>query len=78
MDGSKVHGGLIARTRKWLAGFLDRALEAVTAVNETIDKMGSTGELKTFNRAFKEPVKSTPLSDLLTLSTSGKRRCWRP
>jgi hypothetical protein len=27
---------------------VDRALEAVTAVNDTIDKMGSTGDLKAF------------------------------
>jgi hypothetical protein len=33
---------------------VDRALAAVAVVNETIDKMGSTGELKAFNRAFKE------------------------
>jgi hypothetical protein len=33
---------------------LDRALAAVAAVNDTIDKMGSTGELKAFNRAFKQ------------------------
>jgi hypothetical protein len=39
---------------------VDRALEAVTAVNETIDKMGSTGELKAFNRAFKEARKVDP------------------
>jgi hypothetical protein len=29
-------------------------LEALTAVNEMIDKMGSTGEFKAFNRAFME------------------------
>jgi hypothetical protein len=39
---------------------VDRALEAVSAVNETIDKMGSTGELKAFNRAFKEARKVDP------------------
>jgi hypothetical protein len=37
---------------------VDRALEAVTAVNDTIDKMGSTGELKSFNRAFKDARKA--------------------
>jgi hypothetical protein len=37
---------------------VDRALDAVTAVNETIDKMGSTGELKAFNRAFKAARKA--------------------
>ena len=33
---------------------VERALEAVTVVNDTIDKMASTGELRKFNRAFKE------------------------
>jgi hypothetical protein len=33
---------------------VDRALAAVAAVTDTIDKMGSTGELKAFNSAFKE------------------------
>jgi hypothetical protein len=33
---------------------IDRALQAVTAVNDTIDKMGSTDEIKAFNRAFKQ------------------------
>jgi hypothetical protein len=33
---------------------VERALEAVTVVNDTIDKMASTGELREFNRAFKE------------------------
>jgi hypothetical protein len=36
---------------------LDRALEAVTVVNDTIDKMGSTDELKAFNRAFEQARK---------------------
>jgi hypothetical protein len=39
---------------------LDRALAAVAAVNDTIDKMGSTGELKAFNRAFKEARRVDP------------------
>jgi len=39
---------------------VDRALEAVTAVNETTDKMGSTGEIKAFNRAFKEARRVDP------------------
>jgi hypothetical protein len=39
---------------------IDRALEAVAAVNDTIDKMGSTGELKAFNRAFKDARKVDP------------------
>jgi hypothetical protein len=39
---------------------VDRALEAVTAVNDTIDTMGSTGELKAFNRAFKDARKVDP------------------
>jgi hypothetical protein len=39
---------------------LDRALAAVAAVNETIDKMGSTGEIKAFNRAFKEARRVDP------------------
>jgi hypothetical protein len=29
-------------------------------VNEAIEKMGSTGELKAFNRAFKEARKAEP------------------
>ncbi|OCK61510.1 hypothetical protein [Bradyrhizobium sp. LMTR 3] len=29
-------------------------MAAVVAVNEAIDKMGATGELKAFNRAFKD------------------------
>jgi hypothetical protein len=33
---------------------IERALAAVAAVNHTIDKMGSTGELRELNRAFKE------------------------
>jgi len=33
---------------------IDRALAAVAAVSDTIDKMGSTGEFKAFDRAFKE------------------------
>jgi hypothetical protein len=37
---------------------IDRALAAVAAVNDTIDKMGSTGELK--NRAFKEARRVDP------------------
>jgi hypothetical protein len=39
---------------------IDRALAAVAAVNDTIDKMGSTGELKEFNRAFKEARRVDP------------------
>ena len=39
---------------------VDRALTAVAAVNDTIDKMGSTGELKAFNRAFKEARRADP------------------
>jgi len=39
---------------------IDRALPGVAAVNDTIDKMGSTGELKAFNRAFKEARKVDP------------------
>ena len=39
---------------------IDRALAAVAAVNDTIDKMGSTGELKAFNRAFKDARKVDP------------------
>jgi hypothetical protein len=39
---------------------VDRALEAVAAVNDTIDKMGSTGGLKAFNRAFKDARKVDP------------------
>jgi hypothetical protein len=40
---------------------IERALAAVAAVNETIDKMGSTGELKAFNRAFKKARKVDPI-----------------
>jgi hypothetical protein len=39
---------------------IERALAAVTAVNDTIDKMGSTGELREFNRAFKDARKADP------------------
>jgi hypothetical protein len=39
---------------------IERALEAVAAVNDTIDKMGSTGELKAFNRAFKDARRVDP------------------
>jgi hypothetical protein len=39
---------------------IDRALGAVAAVNDTIDKMGSTGELKAFNRVFKDARKVDP------------------
>jgi hypothetical protein len=39
---------------------INRALAAVAAVNDTIDKMGSTGELKAFNRAFKEGRRVDP------------------
>jgi hypothetical protein len=39
---------------------IDRALAAVAAVNDTIDKRGSTGELKAFNRAFKDARKVDP------------------
>jgi hypothetical protein len=39
---------------------VERALAAVAAVNDTIDKTGSTGELKAFNRAFKEARKVDP------------------
>lgn len=33
---------------------IERAMAAVAAVNDAIDKMASTGELKAFNRALKE------------------------
>jgi hypothetical protein len=39
---------------------VERALEAVAVMNDTIDKMGSIGELKAFNRAFKEARKVDP------------------
>jgi hypothetical protein len=39
---------------------VERALKAVTVVNDTIDKMGSTGELKAFNRDFKEARRVDP------------------
>jgi hypothetical protein len=54
------------------------AVAAVAAVNDTIDKMGSTGELKAFNRAFKRRGGSTRQSDISTVSMPGRRRCWRP
>jgi hypothetical protein len=57
---------------------IDRALAAVAAVNDTIDKMGSTGELKAFNPAFKESRKVDPATEISTISTPGKRRCLRP
>jgi hypothetical protein len=58
---------------------VDRALEAVTAVNDTIDKMGSTGQLKAFNRAFKEARKVDPAIRYFDrlISTPERRRCWR-
>jgi hypothetical protein len=37
---------------------VDRALAAVAKVNETIDKMGSTGDLKAFNRASRKRGRS--------------------
>jgi hypothetical protein len=39
---------------------IDRALAAVAAVNDTIDKMAGTGEFKAFNRAFKEARRVDP------------------
>jgi hypothetical protein len=39
---------------------IDRALAAVAAVNDTIDKMGSTGGLRELNAAFKEARKVDP------------------
>jgi hypothetical protein len=60
------------------AAAIDRALAAVAVVNDTIDKIGSTGELKAFNRAFKEARTSIPTSSFSTTSTPGKRRCSRP
>jgi hypothetical protein len=59
---------------------VDRDLEAVTAVNETIAQMGSTGGLKALNRAFKEARKVAPTIRYFD-STPGRRRCsrlWRP
>jgi hypothetical protein len=52
------------------------ALEAVAAVNETIDKMGSTGEHNAFNRAIRSRARSTRGSGISTRSMRGKRRCW--
>jgi hypothetical protein len=46
---------------------VDRALEAVSVVNDTIDKMGSTAELKAFNRAFKEARKVVPSHPIFRL-----------
>jgi hypothetical protein len=56
---------------------IDRALAAVAAVNDTIDKMGSTGELKAFNRAFKEARRVDPSSGISTISRLERRRCSR-
>jgi hypothetical protein len=49
----------------------------VAAVNETIDKMGSTGELKALTAPSKTPERSIPASGISTISMRGKRRCWR-
>jgi hypothetical protein len=43
-------------------------LFGVVSVNDTIDKMGSTGELKAFNRAFKDARKVDPASGISTTS----------
>jgi len=51
---------------------VDRALTAVAAVNETIDKMGSTGELKAFNRAFKEARRIDPIIPLSSLDAAAE------
>jgi hypothetical protein len=56
---------------------VDRALEAVTAVNTAIDMMASTGELQEFNRAFRAPARSIPASNISTTSKPAKQRCWR-
>ena len=64
------HGG-VGLTPHAIA--VDRALEAVTAVNDTIDKMGSTGQLKAFSR---RPESIQP-SDISTISTPERRRGWR-
>jgi hypothetical protein len=56
---------------------LDRALAAVAAANETIDKMGSTGELKAFNRAFKEGAHGRPEHQIRRLPRGGRRHCWK-
>jgi len=55
---------------------VDRALEAVTAVNETIDKIGATGELKAFNRAFKEARAVDPSIKYVDYLEAPK--AWRP
>src|SRR5258708_38914288 len=39
---------------------IDRALAAVAAVNDAIDKMGSTGELQELNAAFKAARQTDP------------------
>lgn len=39
---------------------VQRAIAAVAAVNEAIEKMGATGELKEFNQAFKAARKADP------------------
>jgi hypothetical protein len=49
----------------------------VAAVNETIDKMGSTGELKAFNRAFKEGAHGRPEHQIRRLPRGGRRHCWK-
>jgi hypothetical protein len=46
---------------------VDRAQAAVAAVSDTIDKMGSTGELKAFNRASKEARRVDPLDPVFRL-----------
>jgi hypothetical protein len=39
---------------------IDRALEAVAAVNNAIEKMGGSGELREFNAAFKAARAADP------------------
>lgn len=39
---------------------IDRAMAAVAAVNEALDKMASTGQLNEFNRTFKQARKVDP------------------
>ena len=52
------------------AAAIERAMAAV--VNDTIDKMGSTGELRGLNQAFKEAGRSTRQFATSITSRSGR------
>lgn len=55
---------------------IDRAMAAVAAVNEAIDKMGSTGELRELNAAFKAARLGDPSVKYVDYLKARKPRCW--